>query len=238
MTRPNILIAAAAFFGLCSIVFDQATYQSEKKVSLTEIAIATLADKERDYSLFNKNNARFTAQLDNFVRDGHALYEFYRVAAVAANKGETFDRDAMPCSAESFLRGQIIELRPLIAQSLNHPLTADLAAAEDLLWINENVSFLSNEIEPATCKGMTGEEFFEVIADIYFLSRMIDVAFISGQRSYEAAEEKNKLEAKKIDQERLLRFYLLAAISSSILSLIILLEFFKTVMNRRTSVKV
>ena len=205
MTKSNFLIATAAFFGLFSIVFDQAAYQTEKQVSLTEISIENLADEELKFSSFNQFNARFTAETNIFYNYGSALWDFYYVAAVAKNKRDSFNESALPCSAELFLKAQIIELRPLISQMLAHPLIGNFLDANDLSYANET-RILKNDVKSGVCEGMTAKDFSLFLLDVKILTILLDEAFAAGQKSFEAAEEKNKLETKKIDQEGWMRF--------------------------------
>ena len=95
-------------------------------------------------------------------------------------------------------------------------------AAEDLKLLE--IKFSSIE-----CKAMTGTEYEDFLATLLEIKENLDFIFKSGQLAYETQEKANELVFEKMEKELIHRFSLLAAISFNILSLVVLLGFFKTV---------
>ena len=65
MTRAHFFIVLAAFFGFCSIVFDQIAYQYEKSSSSLQIEINVLSEKSEELSVLNKATMRLTERGEN-----------------------------------------------------------------------------------------------------------------------------------------------------------------------------
>lgn len=233
MTRAHFLIAAAAVCGICSIIFDQSAYQFEKRASSFQIEIDQFLEKERELKSLNSDNSNFVDHLGQIIYQSQSLFHFFRLEFVSAEADKSFNEAIVPCEAETLLKTQIIDTYKITKRYM--ALSGLSKFIEPSLFGNasKGLNLLEVQIQDPQCSGMNGEKYNYYLNVLRTIAENLDFVFESGQLSYQASLAASDLAFKKMEAERVVRFSLLAAISFNILSLVVLLAFFKTVSFRR-----
>lgn len=233
MSKGHFLIICAAVCGIISIVFDQAAYQFEKRASSLQIEIAHFLEKEEELNRLNSDNSDFVGHLEQIIYQSHSLFHFFRLEFESFEADKSYYKSIVPCEAESLLRNQIIDIvkitdRYVALSSLSKYIEPSL-----LNNASNGLNLLAVEVQDTQCTGINGEKYNYYLRVLRTIKDNLDFVFKSGQLGYQAGLKASEFAFNKMEAERALRFSILAAVTFNILSLVVLLSFFKLIVLRQ-----